>query len=199
MTSGLQWLTLEIRLVFAKPLSTMTLSTLKIGVLKKGSMSTDATTEVTLQDNPFVDAKYTGRTPLHLAVMASTAEIVQCLVDHGARLIARLVDGRTALHIAAARGNADMVKILMNRSLANEEEEDLKQDARRASKASAKNTNDDGMDTDPSDSDSEASEITLGSDSDTDSVTMGSFVKVDTEKQKNADVRTISIPLHLHP
>ncbi|KAA8568563.1 hypothetical protein EYC84_007581 [Monilinia fructicola] len=44
---------------------------------------------------------FTGRTPLHLATMTSTPEIVKCLVDHGARMIARL-------------------------SLANEEEEDEK-------------------------------------------------------------------------
>jgi len=52
---------------------------------------------------------YTGRTPLHLAAMASDVKIVKCLIDHGARLIARLVDGRTALHIAAARGDTAMV------------------------------------------------------------------------------------------
>jgi hypothetical protein len=77
---------------------------------------------------------YTGRTPLHLAVMVSTPEIVQCLIDHGARLIARLVDGRTALHIAAARGSKEMVKALMDRSLSNEEEEEEKVEARRAAR-----------------------------------------------------------------
>ena len=52
---------------------------------------------------------YTGRTPLHLACMTSSVEVVKCLIDNGARLIARLVDGRTALHLAATRGDADMV------------------------------------------------------------------------------------------
>ncbi|KAF7122286.1 hypothetical protein CNMCM5793_000243 [Aspergillus hiratsukae] len=66
---------------------------------------------------------FTGRTPLHLAVMTSTPEIVQCLVDHGARLIARLADGRTALHLAAARGDAEMIRILLTKSEENEEEE----------------------------------------------------------------------------
>ena len=37
---------------------------------------------------------YTGRTPLHLAAMCSSEEVVGCLVEHGARLIPRLVDGR---------------------------------------------------------------------------------------------------------
>jgi Ankyrin repeats (3 copies) len=128
---------------------------------------------------------YTGRTPLHLAVMTSTPEIVQCLIDHDARLIARLVDGRTALHIAAARGSKEMVKALMDRSLANEEEEEEKVEARRAARKS-KQKADAKADDDMSDAGSEASEITLDSEED-DSMTMGSFVKVDKEKQ-NQDV-----------
>ena len=47
---------------------------------------------------------HTGRTPLHVAAQSSTPEVLECLVDHGARIVARLVDGMTALHIAAARG-----------------------------------------------------------------------------------------------
>ncbi|KJZ78330.1 hypothetical protein HIM_02368 [Hirsutella minnesotensis 3608] len=64
---------------------------------------------------------YTGRTPLHLAVMVSTPEIVKCLIDHGSRLTARLADGRTALHMAAARGHVEIMKILMQKSIENEE------------------------------------------------------------------------------
>ncbi|KAH0595957.1 hypothetical protein MHUMG1_06507 [Metarhizium humberi] len=74
---------------------------------------------------------YTGRTPLHLAVMTSTPDIVKCLVDHGVRLTARLADGRTALHLAAARGNAEMIKILMEQSIENEEAEEERQARRR--------------------------------------------------------------------
>lgn len=74
---------------------------------------------------------YTGRTPLHLAVMTSTPEVVKCLVDHGARLTARLADGKTALHLAAARGNTEMIKILMEKSIENEEVEEEKQARRR--------------------------------------------------------------------
>jgi hypothetical protein len=128
---------------------------------------------------------YTGRTPLHLAVMASVPEIVQCLINHGARLIARLVDGRTALHIAAARGSKEMVKALMDRSLANEEEEEEKLEVRRAARKSKQKVDAKGGD-DMSDAGSEASEITLDSEED-DYMTMGSFVKVDKEKQ-NQDV-----------
>ncbi|KAI0199190.1 ankyrin repeat protein [Astrocystis sublimbata] len=80
---------------------------------------------------------YTGRTPLHLAVTSSSPAIVQCLVNHGARLIARIADGRTALHLAAARGNTEMVKILLEKSNANEAEEEEKQDQRRSARIEA--------------------------------------------------------------
>ncbi|EPE25948.1 Ankyrin repeat-containing protein [Glarea lozoyensis ATCC 20868] len=135
---------------------------------------------------------YTGRTPLHLATMSSTPEIVQCLIDHGARLIARLVDGKTALHIAAARGNAAMVKALMDKSLENEAEEDEKKDAKREAKQAERKLqgltmNIDDDDENDDDASSEPSEITLGSE-DSDSMTMGSFVKVQTEDRTNDGV-----------
>lgn len=78
---------------------------------------------------------YTGPTPLHLAVTSSTPEVVKALVDHGARLVARLADGKTALHLAAERGNVDIVKILMNNSIANEAEGE-KQTQKRTVKSS---------------------------------------------------------------
>ncbi|KAF3482235.1 ankyrin repeat protein [Arthroderma uncinatum] len=74
---------------------------------------------------------HTGRTPLHLATMVSTPEIVQCLVDNGSRLIARLADGRMALHLAAARGNVEIIRILLNKSAENEEAEEAKKDQLR--------------------------------------------------------------------
>lgn len=64
---------------------------------------------------------HTGRTPLQLAVISSTAEIVQCLIDRGARIVARMVDGNTALHLAAIRGNVAMVSALLRKSEENEE------------------------------------------------------------------------------
>lgn len=72
---------------------------------------------------------YTGRTPLQLACMTSTPEIVQCLVDHGARLIARMADGQTALHLAAARGATEIVRILLTKSNENEEKENGKNES----------------------------------------------------------------------
>ncbi|KAJ5594036.1 uncharacterized protein N7459_000244 [Penicillium hispanicum] len=76
---------------------------------------------------------YTGRTPLQLACMSSSPEVVQCLVDHGARLISRMADGKTALHLAAARGDVEIIRILLNKSNENEEEEAKKQETLRKS------------------------------------------------------------------
>jgi ankyrin repeat protein len=132
---------------------------------------------------------YTGRTPLHLAVMASSIEVVKCLIDNGARLIARLVDGRTALHIAAARGDAEMVKLLMDKSLANEEEEEEKEDARRATKKAERGTQEGEEEDEKDDLESDAESLELGSEDTDDSMTMGSFVKVDKDKKEKADVR----------
>ncbi|UNI14911.1 hypothetical protein JDV02_001490 [Purpureocillium takamizusanense] len=135
---------------------------------------------------------YTGRTPLQLAVMTSTPEIVKCLVDHGARLTARLADGRTALHLAAARGQTEMIKILMEKSIENEEAEEERQARRR--KASGIMRSDVGGTThdtesedvenpEPEDSkDSENSDGELVDDAKTEtdvqSLATGSFVKV---------------------
>ncbi|RFU35722.1 hypothetical protein B7463_g570, partial [Scytalidium lignicola] len=134
---------------------------------------------------------YTGRTPLQLAVMASTPEIVQCLIDHGARMIARLVDGKTALHIAAMRGNVQIVKALMDKSLANEEEEEKKIEAKRAAKKAVEESQSDSKevcesskDVDGSDS---ASEISAETGDVSDSMTMGSFVKIEKEKKEPED------------
>jgi len=87
---------------------------------------------------------YTGRTPLHLAVMASTTEIVQCLIDRGARIVARLVDGKTALHLAAMRGETAMVKALLVKSEANEELEAERVALKKGTRRPADN-NDDNM------------------------------------------------------
>lgn len=119
---------------------------------------------------------FTGRTPLHLATMASTPDIVKWLVDHGARMIARLLDGRTALHIAAARGNIEMISILMNKSLANEGEDKVKNSRKVAHSPDAE---------DESDS---ASQIILDSEQkESDAMTLGSFVKISGSKEEDKD------------
>jgi ankyrin repeat protein len=132
---------------------------------------------------------YTGRTPLHLAAMSSTPEIVRALVDAGARLVARLADGRTALHLAAARGDVEIVKILLDKSAANEAEYEDKEDQRRREKNAAKT---DGGETESKEADgSEESDGELVDDAESDdeaqSMATGSFVKVGKKEVKPHD------------
>jgi ankyrin repeat protein len=67
-----------------------------------------------------------GRTPLHLACMCSTPEIVQIMLDHGADLTSRLVNGQTALHLAAARGETKIVSKLLTQSNLNSQDNSLR-------------------------------------------------------------------------
>jgi ankyrin repeat protein len=64
---------------------------------------------------------HTGRTPLHLATLCGNLEIVKCLIDHGARIVARVEGGFTALHIAAHRGYAGIVSALIQKSEENKQ------------------------------------------------------------------------------
>lgn len=137
---------------------------------------------------------YTGRTPLHLAVMSSTAQIVQALVDAGARLVARLADGRTALHLAAARGDVEIVKILLDKSEANEAEHEETQDQRRREKsaAAAKETDAKSDEVDPhDDSDGELVDD-VESEVDAQSTASGSFVKVEKKAGESLDDATLA-------
>ncbi|OLN95948.1 hypothetical protein CCHL11_05046 [Colletotrichum chlorophyti] len=143
---------------------------------------------------------YTGRTPLHLAAISSTPDIVRCLVDHGARLTARLADGRTALHLAVERGNVDMIKILMEKSIANEEEEMEKQDRRRKATHSGSqgqvgpyktsSGEDKNMDSED-DSDGEESDIEMvdasHTEADATSIATGSFINVKDDEGKSEE------------
>ncbi|KAK6343069.1 hypothetical protein TWF718_008445 [Orbilia javanica] len=81
---------------------------------------------------------YTGRTPLQLAVVSSTPEIIGILIDAGARLTARLSDGRNSLHLAAARGDCGVVKLLLLKSEQNEELKMEREDRERAEKSAAR-------------------------------------------------------------
>ncbi|KAK3372674.1 hypothetical protein B0H63DRAFT_564053 [Podospora didyma] len=143
---------------------------------------------------------YTGRSPLHLAVMSSTPEVVKLLVDSGARITARLADGRTALHLAAEGGKAEMVRILMEKSTANEEEYEEQQSRlrtakfggggsvdgdKRVKKDADEDDNDDESGSD-SDADSDAEVIDGGDETEADTASMatGSFVKVKKEDEE---------------
>ncbi|KAL4998867.1 ankyrin repeat-containing domain protein [Aspergillus recurvatus] len=125
---------------------------------------------------------HTGRTPLHLACITSTPEIVQHLVDSGARLIARLADGRTALHLAAARGSVEIVRILLTKSDLNEEEESRKADARKGARKvkedDTENSDEEMLDA-PSDEEDDGYSH---------SNTTGSFVKVKKEQDNEQAV-----------
>ena len=164
---------------------------------------------------------HTGRTPLQLAAMSGTSEIVQCLIDHGARLVARLVDGFTALHIAARRGNTAIVKALLEKSEANEEEEarkeDLKKGARHVPKAAEKKYQIPAFSDlkTSEESDDVEDDLMDDSESDFDRMTDGSFVKLpgpnedtgvpDADNDDEPDVYDVNVlawdcpfsPLHL--
>ncbi|KAJ5835857.1 hypothetical protein N7447_001883 [Penicillium robsamsonii] len=117
---------------------------------------------------------YTGRTPLQLACMCSTPEVVQCLVDGGARMIPRMADGKTALHLAAARGHVEIIRILLTKSNENEEEEAKKQDAlkKNAKSETKPNTEED-------------EDIDMIDQADAMSHTSASYVKVDFEEKND--------------
>lgn len=114
---------------------------------------------------------HTGRAPLHLAVSCSTLKIVQSLIDHGAKLVARLVDGKTALHLACVRGDTRMVAALLKKSETNEGEEANRTDAKRKARLAARGTQE------AQDADIEMIEVPEA-DSDVDAMTEGSIVNV---------------------
>lgn len=132
---------------------------------------------------------YTGRTPLHLAVLQGTPEIVKALVDHGARLVARLADGRTALHLAAERGDIEIVKILMNRSFANEAEQEAQRSHMKRSQSSKPGpsscTEEDAEQ--PEGDDVDMVDDYESEDAEQRSTAAGSFVKLKRNAQGNSD------------
>ncbi len=136
---------------------------------------------------------HTGRTPLHLAAQCSTPEVLECLVENGARIVARLVDGMTALHIASARGNVDMVTILLERSEENEEDEAKKEDRKKAERKARSQSAEKGTgnteimaDDEDGDDDSDEDMDDFSSESDT-NMTDASFVKVSDNKGSDED------------
>lgn len=142
---------------------------------------------------------YTGRTPLQLAVMSSTPEIVQILLDAGARIVARMVDGRTALHLAAMRGETAIVKALLVKSEANEEKEAQKEQAkvtqRRAEKEEARTDESTGSPKADADAESESAHSdedidmldNTDEDEPVDATTEGSVVNIRDGKKKDED------------
>lgn len=136
---------------------------------------------------------YTGRTPLHLAVMQGTPEIVKALVDCGARLVARLADGRTALHLAAERGNVEIVKILMNKSASNEAYNEQKQAVKQKAKSSKSDaTSSKGDATEIlEDSDVDMMDDSDSNSEDQRSMATGSFVQLKKNVEKDSHSDTV--------
>lgn len=140
---------------------------------------------------------YTGRTPLQLACMTSTPEIVQSLVDHGARMISRVADGRTALHHAAARGDRHIVRILLTKSEHNEEEEAKKEELRKRERETQdprERTQRDsiGEESDTSERQGDESDLVMVSENKSATTgTLGSFVKLGI---KDGEETTDNIP-----
>ena len=151
---------------------------------------------------------YTGRTPLQLAVMCSTPEVVKCFVDHGARLTARMADGKTALHLAAERGSPEIIKLLMEKSISNEELEGDKEDKKRrlirgsgqaesSSPSGAKDEDEDAeMTQDGDDGNDEDSDVDMVDEEESDdgvhSFATGSFVKVKSgEKDDTTELEDV--------
>lgn len=136
---------------------------------------------------------HAGRTPLQLATMCSTPEIVQILIDRGARIVSRIYNGMTALHIAAYRGDLAIVKALLDRSASNEEQEDIKENARKearraAVKSSKVREGNATIATDKADLDDDVDELDEeDSGEEIDDVTEGSFIKVDKEASNVAE------------
>ncbi|KAF2436400.1 ankyrin repeat protein [Tothia fuscella] len=131
---------------------------------------------------------HTGRTPLHLATICSTPEVVRCLIKHDCRLVARLADGRTALHLAAARGDVEILKLIMERSEANEAEEEMKGIRRTNAK---KRESEGKISTTHADSESDISETSedaelIDNEGSDEGQTMatGSFVKIDHKAEE---------------
>ena len=129
---------------------------------------------------------YTGRTPLQLAVLCSTPEVVQCLVDHGARLIARLADGQTALHLACTRGDINMVKILLERSEANEAEEEEKEEIGKKLRSTSEQL-DAGSPATGQEIEEDAEMIYADEDVEMKSATSASFVEIEQKEQPDDD------------
>ncbi|KAF1828832.1 ankyrin [Decorospora gaudefroyi] len=137
---------------------------------------------------------YTGRTPLHLAVATSTPQIVQALIDAGARIVARVFDGKTALHLAAMRGEVEMVRALLVKSEANEEEEAEKEALKKKNQTQPEvpsGTNAKDSDEQMSEDDSEDEDIDMLDEDDesenADATTEGSVIKIDYKKSQDHD------------
>lgn len=137
---------------------------------------------------------FCGRTPLHLACQSRTTgvEVVQALLDRGAKIIARVQDGRTALHMAATRGAKEIVVAILNKSAQNEQTKDEREARAKATAGSADESDVDMEDapaTSTGDSEADSFENIAASEAESkhaETTTTVGFVKVETPDDPDA-------------
>lgn len=148
------------------------------------------------EENDVNHRDHTGRMPLHLAVMCGQLDILNVLIEHGARITSRIQDGFTSLHMAASIGRVDIVKALAEKSEENEEIEAQKEKARKEERAreqlesdttikdaaASKAENNTGEDADSTVEIISSSDVDTDTDSDG-AMTEGSFYKVNKEEE----------------
>jgi len=89
-----------------------------------GAISMNDTVIITqmIEDGVDVNGRdHVGRTPLHVAILSTSIDSANALIDAGARMTARLVGGRTSLHLAAQMGQTSVVEKMLARSAYNAE------------------------------------------------------------------------------
>jgi hypothetical protein len=57
---------------------------------------------------------HVGRTPLHLAILAASFDVVQYLLSEGAGLGWRMKKGETVAHLAVMRGSVEILRLVMD-------------------------------------------------------------------------------------
>lgn len=129
-----------------------------------------------MEDFDIDQRDHTGRMPLHLAIMCSTPAIVECLINHGARLVSRIAGGFTSLHLSAARGDVAIIKAILEKSHANKAD-NLEDFSKKSTALQNKNSSENGTDSDSDDSD--ISKVDAETDIQ-DATTEGSIINIET-------------------
>jgi len=93
---------------------------------------------------------YLNRSPLHLAVLNGHLEIVDLLLENGAKITAKMIDGRTSVHLASQSGYLDILKLLFKKSKLNEQLKNSKIQESNIHDSGNNNDNDNDDDSDKS-------------------------------------------------
>jgi hypothetical protein len=57
---------------------------------------------------------HVGRTPLHLAILSASFDVIQYLFSEGADLRLRMKKGETVVHLAVMRGSLGILRLVMD-------------------------------------------------------------------------------------